>query len=459
MRKILFFSVFILFSVVMKAQTWTQQITNMSGTSIGVDQVSVVDSNIVWVNGFNGSGTTARAKVCSHTQDGGTTWVAGTYTGFGATVFAQVLSAVNYSKAFAIAMDTVSSVASFWKTTDGGLNWSLVTGVMNTGTTTFADGVMFWNASKGFCYGDPVSGKFDIYYTSDGGTTWTPTLAANVTAPLTGEYGYNGADCTAKIEGGSAAFITNMGRVYKTSDYGITWTVTATAPFSAVGTGKIYIAGANKMIASGTSSVAGSVAVWKQTSDGGATWTAYAPSGNFYSYAMTYVPNSNNMLVSTSPFTTAKGVSYSNDGGTSWTDYADALLQPTAGTNIQCLGVGFSDINHGWVGNYGSGSNTILKFKNNIVFSDIQNNNVANNMLDIYPNPCNGIVYFTLPETNNTKAKLSIIDITGKSIYEQNFHLNSVNRTSFDFTAYAKGIYFVKYASDNHISVKKLIVN
>jgi hypothetical protein len=157
-----------------------------------------------------------------------------------------------------------------------------------------------------------------------------------------------------------------LGRVYKTTNYGANWAVTTTAPFTAITTGKIYITGTGKIIAAGILT-GGTSLTWKQSTDGGATWTTYAPTGAFYQYAMTYVPYSGNMLVSTAPYTTSKGVSYSNNNGASFTDFLDALLQPTAGTNIQCLGVGFSDINHGWVGNYAATINGILKYTNNAV--------------------------------------------------------------------------------------------
>jgi len=119
MKKFTFLVFVVLVSMIANAQTWTQQNTNMAGTVVGVDQISVVDSNIVWINGFNGSGTAQKIKVHSRTQNGGTTWEPGTYNGFGATVYPYVLTGVTYDKAFAIAMDTASSVASFWKTTNG----------------------------------------------------------------------------------------------------------------------------------------------------------------------------------------------------------------------------------------------------------------------------------------------------------------------------------------------------
>jgi len=460
MRKNLLFLAFILITTVLNAQTWSQQSTNMTGTTIGVDQISVVDSNIVWINGFNGAGTAYRAKVCSRTQNGGTTWQAGNYNGMTATTFPSVLTGVTYNKAFSIGFDTVSNVASFWKTTDGGANWSLVSGILNNGTTTFANAVLFWNSDKGFCMGDPVANKFDIYYTVDGGTTWTATLAGNVSAPLSGEYGYNGFECASKMEGGNAAFITNMGRVYKTTNYGVNWTVTATAPFTSAASGKIYMTGANRMIVAAMATGA-STYTWKQTTDGGATWSNYAPSGTFYTYAMCYVPYSNNMLVSTSPFSAAKGVSYSNDNGGSWTDFTNPLLQPTAGTNIQCLAVGFADVNNGWVGNYDANLsvNSILKYKNTINTTAVNNIDANKNSFEIYPNPSNGKVNLVLTADNNTEVNISVYDITGKVVFDKAIQLNGMQKLSYDFTGFTKGLYFVKYSNGNDVIVKKLNIN
>lgn len=196
--------------------------------------------------------------------------------------------------------------------------------------------------------------------------------------------------------------------------------------------------------------------VWKQTNDNGATWSSLVTTGPFYQYAMTYVPNSGNMMVSTSPYSSLKGVSYSNNGGVAWTDFTDVVLQPTAGSNIQCLGVGFADINNGWVGNYATGANTILKYKNFINTTGITQTAAISGNLEIYPNPSDSKVNFTM--SGNNSANLSIFDITGKTIYNHNYQLNGILKTSFDFSDYAKGIYFVKLTNGNEIIIKKLII-
>jgi hypothetical protein len=54
---------------------------------------------------------------------------------------------------------------------------------------------------------------------------------------------------------------------------------------------------------------------------------------------------------------------------------------------------------------------------------------------------------------------LSILDITGKTIYTHLIQLNGVTKTSFDFSNYARGIYFVKYTSGNDVTIKKLVIN
>lgn len=463
MKKNLLLIALFFVSIGLNAQYWSQQNTNMVGTSIGVDQVSVVDNSIVWVNGSNGSGIGGYAPLHAKTSDGGTTWTAGTYSGFGATVHAYGLAGVSATTAFCIALDSVSSTSSFWKTTDGGASWAIVTGILNGGAT-FADGVKFWDSSKGFCYGDPVNSKWDIYTTSNGGTTWDDVLSANMPAPAsTLEYGYNGFDCAAVVPGGVGFILTNMGNVLKTTDYGTTWALTTVAPFTTVpNSGKIYASSANYIIASSLTNPTTGTWDWKYSTDGGATWAAFAPTGSFYTYEMCYVPGSQNTFAATSPFSTSIfGVGYSNDGGLSWTDYTDATYLQPAGSNIQCMGIGFYSLNIGWVGNYDQTglTNSILKYDNPNGGAGVQTYTVNGNDVNIYPNPSNGDVNFAVNGPNKNDIQIKVYDLAGSMIFEKTLNVNGTSYTSYDFSELSKGMYIVNVSSVNDQLIKKLIIN
>jgi hypothetical protein len=466
MKKHLLFIVALFISLGLNAQYWSQQNTNMAGTSTGVDQVSVVDSNIAWVNGFNGSGAGMFIKAHARTQDGGLTWAAGSFNGFGTYVQAKVLTAVNYDTAFCVALDTVAGAASFWKTVDGGSTWALVTGIMNTGTTTFADGVRFWDTEKGFCYGDPVSGEFDIYTTSNGGGTWDDVPGANIPDPVNTpgtEYGYDGSDCAATVAGGVGFFITNNGRVLKTIDYGTTWTVT-TNPFTptvSYGSNKIYASSANYVICA-VYTTSTTTWEWKYTTDGGTTWNTFTPvSGTFYEYQMCYVPGTPNSFVATSPYSsTVMGVALSNDGGMNWTDYLDATyLQPT-GSNIQCLGVGFYNLNIGWVGNYDQAAtiNSILRYNNPNGGAGVQTYTLDGNDLNIYPNPSSGEVYFSVNGPDKNDVNLQVMDLSGKIIFENTLNVISNSVCTYDFSALSAGIYIARVSGQGENIIHKLVI-
>ncbi|NVO02333.1 MAG: T9SS type A sorting domain-containing protein [Bacteroidetes bacterium] len=460
MKKLFFLTAFLGVAIIANAQVWTQQNTNFPGTSIGVDEISVVDANTVWVKGFNGSGTGPAIKAFSKTTNGGTTWTAGTI-GLTGTIMPYCFAASSASKAFVIALDTVSSAASYWGTLDGGSTWAPVAGLFG-GASSFPDGVKFWDGSKGFCYGDPLSGFYEIYTTTDGGSTWTAATTSVAPVPAATEYGYNGADCATIVPGtGFGAFITNYGRVIKTTDYGVTWSLTPTAPFpsASYGSVKIYASSANYMFAA-TYVTATTTWTWKITSDGGATWNLYTPaSGPWYEYAMCYVPGTPNTFVATSPFSSSVvGVAYSYDGGLNWADYLDPLLQP-AGSNVQCLGVGYSDRTTGWVGNYDQATtiNSILKYYDPNAGINLQQT-VNGNDVNIYPNPTNGLVNFAINGANTEDMNITVFDVMGKMIINQTLNVNGLTNTSFDFSSYAKGVYVVQVTSGTEITTKKLMV-
>lgn len=461
-KKLLFFTAIILLNISLKAQpVWIQQNTNFTDltTAIAVDQVSVVDENIVWVKGFNGSGTGGELKVFSRTSDGGANWTAGHFTQFATNELPYVLAASSDTSAYMVVMDSITPSTSFWATSNGGTTWVKKTSMFN-GTNSFVDGVRFWNTLKGFCYGDPDGGMFEIYTTTDGGITWTKNTNAPAPSPST-EYGYNGVECSATVSGGIAFIMTDHGRVLRTTDYGATWAPTATAPFTSVvyGSNKIYASSANYIICA-TFVTATSTWTWKYTTNGGVNWNAYAPSAPFYDYAMCYVPGTVNMFVATSPdINTIMGVAYSIDGGLSWTDYLNTLLQP-AGSNIQCLGVGYASQQVGWVGNYDqSGAvNSILKFQDVTAGANLLNT-VNGNDVNIFPNPSNGVVNFSVNGPNDENISVNVYDLVGQLVFSENMNVNGLKTTSYDFSSYAKGMYIVHLKSGNDFKTQKFVIN
>ncbi len=461
LKKLLFLAAILLIVKSQMAQAvWIQQNTNFTDlpTAIGVDQVSVVDENVVWVKGFNGSGSGAELKVFSRTNNGGATWTAGHFTQLGATEMPYVLGARTYSSAFVVVMDTVSSATSMWETSDGGTSWVKKTAMFN-GATSFTNGVRFWDTLNGFCHGDPLNGVFEIYTTNDGGATWTPNVNAPAPVPAS-EYGYNGHDCMAVVPGGVGFIMTDHGRVLRTTNYGATWTVTPTAPFTSAvyGSNKIYASSENYIICAAYTTASNTWA-WKYTTDGGANWNAYSPTGPFYEFSMCYVPGSANMFVATSPdISTLTGVAYSNNGGLTWTDFTDPILQPL-GSNIQCLGLGFASQQKGWVGNYDQNGliNSILKFQDLTAENNILNT-INHNDINIYPNPSSGMVYFDLNGANEADCMVSVYDMLGQLIFSEKLNINGLKNTSYNFINQAKGLYFVEIQSANEFFKNKLII-
>jgi len=459
-KKLLLFASVVFIGKSLTAQVWTLQNTHFTDlvSAIGVDQISVVDQDTVWVRGFNGTGSGGAFKIFSHTNDGGLTWTAGHFTQLAATEWTYVLAASSYSKAYVVVMDSVApNATSFWATSDGGTTWVKNTS-MFTGASSFVDGVRFWNSLQGYCYGDPNGGMYEIYTTNDGGTTWTKNTNAPTPTPST-EYGLNGFESSASVPGGIAFIMTDHGRIFKTTDYGASWTVLTTAPFAsaAYGSNKVYASSENYIICA-VYTTASSTWAWKYTSNGGTTWNNFSPTGSFYQYAMCYVPGSVNEFVSTSADTTAMGVGYSTDGGLSWTDYTDVLLQPS-GSNIQCLGVGYASQQRGWVGNYDqSGAvNSILRYYDPTVGVNLFNS-INGNDMNIYPNPSNGIVNFSVNGPNNDNISIKVFDLVGKLVFSEIMNVTGLKTTSYNFSSYAKGMYIVHIQSGNDFKTQKIVI-
>ena len=139
------------------AQTPEVQILT-SGTNTSLRGLSVVNDNVVWVSGSNGT--------VGRTLNGGKNWTWMTVKGFETKQFRDV-EAFDANTAIIMAVD---SPAYILRTNDGGESWKVV--YENKTSGMFLDAMDFASFAKGMVIGDPINGQMFIATTNDNGNTW-----------------------------------------------------------------------------------------------------------------------------------------------------------------------------------------------------------------------------------------------------------------------------------------------
>ena len=155
MKKIFFLSILLVFS----SNIFCQQI-RICADSIksSFRGLSVVNDNIVWVSGSNGT--------VGKSLDAGKTWQWIRIKGFDKTDFRDI-EAFDDKTAVIMAVDEPAYIL---RTSDGGENWEKV--YENHTKGMFLDAMDFSDDENGIVVGDPIKDRIFIMRTSDGGKTW-----------------------------------------------------------------------------------------------------------------------------------------------------------------------------------------------------------------------------------------------------------------------------------------------
>ncbi len=155
MKKIFYLFLFLFFI----AKTQAQRIEIIADSiHSSMRGLSVVDNNIIWVSGSNGT--------VGKSTNGGKTWKWMTVKGCEKTDFRDIEA---FDKKTAVIM-AVDEPAYILRTDDGGDTWKTV--FENKTKGMFLDAMEFWNDQSGIAIGDPVNNRFYIVRTFDGGKTW-----------------------------------------------------------------------------------------------------------------------------------------------------------------------------------------------------------------------------------------------------------------------------------------------
>lgn len=435
MKKILL-SVLLISSIVANAQFWTEKATGFATPARGLYSISIVDASVVWA--LAGNSTTVPVdltiKEFTLSTDGGNTWIPGTIdlgsatNELGIASITAVSSTIAWVSAYPDTFGT-TQVGGIWKTTDGGVTWNKQTTALFSNSVSYANFVHFWDASNGIAQGDPESGEFEIYTTNNGGTNWVRVPAANIPDPnpdINGEYGYEN---LYEVSGNTIWFATDRGRIFKSIDKGLTWTVnTIPSPSTDFQLDSFTFSDTNPN--NGFLVLYFSQKLFK-TIDGGATWSEVIKTGNLYNTDITYIPGTSTLVSASSA--NPLGSSYSIDNGLTW-----ITIDGIAHGKLAFLNDSF-----GFSGGINTNATTGGIFKFTGIPLKTPSFDTINKIV-AYPNPTNGIVH--LNSENSLIKEASVFDLLGRQVHSSKLSSNSV---TLDLKSLQTGTYILKATSDS----------
>jgi len=166
-----------------------------SGKKTSIRGLSVVNDNVIWVSGTNGT--------VGLSVDGGEKWKWIHVATFDTTDFRDIEA---FSATTAVIM-SVAEPAYILKTVDAGETWEVV--YENKTKGMFLDAMEFWDMHKGIVIGDPIDNKFFVATTLDGGQTWQDLSQEDLPVADSGEacFASSGTNIRA-FPKGEACFVT-----------------------------------------------------------------------------------------------------------------------------------------------------------------------------------------------------------------------------------------------------------
>jgi len=137
---------------------WVMQ---TSGTTAGLRGIHAVGGGVAWASGTNGT--------VLRTEDGGYVWQRCALPPNAEKLDFRGIWAWDANTAMVMSSGP-GDLSRIYKTMDGCAHWKLV--MTNPDKDGFWDAMVFSDQNRGFLLGDPVDGRFVLFFTLDGGRTW-----------------------------------------------------------------------------------------------------------------------------------------------------------------------------------------------------------------------------------------------------------------------------------------------
>ena len=392
--------------------TWYEQTTPIT---TALYTASAPDINVAWAAGVGG-------KVLRTTNGG--TWTQNAGTLPVSDVYAMwAFDALN-------CLVTESPSATFvYRTTDGGTSWAQVL----TQPNGFFDGFYFKDNNNGLVVGDAVGGRSSIWKTTNGGLNWDSTGV---------NFATNDASWNNAISGvGDVVYYgTNATKLYKSTNFGTTWT--PTTPTGEANSEALWFNTATNGLIGGATTV-------QQTTTGGSTFTTVTAPGTGAVLGITGTATDNYWLIRGSSVykTTNTGATWTTDYTSPGTATFNYIVKARNGSPYL-----YAVKTNGTISKYGGSTTGINPGNPGIVGNYSLNQN--------YPNPFNPTtkISFALPVSG--LVTLKVYDMLGKEVANLvNEQMNS-GSYSIDFNAasLSSGIYFYTLKSGSFTETKKMLL-
>lgn len=449
-KKLLTFSFSILCNI--SYAQWISQNAGFTNKTLGFYEFSIVNKNTVWAICYDGIGGLFGSNPIldfTRTINGGNTWLPGKM-GSDTTLAFSNICALSDKEAWVAMHEFVytGGGGGLFHTTDGGLNWTQSHPGTVFDSTSYPNFVHFKDPMHGIAGGDATYGYFEIYTTNDGGATWTRTPQANIPNYIpNGQYGWF--DGFAVI-GDTVWFGTSAGQIYKSVDYGLTWTVHTLSAAQET----VYEIAFNDDGQHGIAHVRNTNATKLfSTSDGGLSWTQI-PTATIPFWKQSRicaVPGTNKFVSTSVNGGGSMGSSYSTDNGVTWT-----LIE----SSKQKAACRFLDSTTGWAGGFFN-DNPSFQLNSGIYKWD---NSPTNNSAitfehligEIFPNPSTGKVNIKLKNGVGSYFHVQVTDIAGQIIEIPLVEITQADLVSFDMSNLRKGLYHINIISKYGITSKKV---
>jgi photosystem II stability/assembly factor-like uncharacterized protein len=302
------FSIALLISIVNSiAQKKSAQIEVLTkGTKTSIRGLSVVDDNVIWASGSNGT--------IGLSTNGGKTWKWSVVKGFEKKDFRDV-EGFGPSKAIIMAVD---SPAFILKTIDAGQTWKVV--YENHTKGMFLDAMEFWNEQAGIVVGDPINGRLFVARTFDEGESWKEIPDNYKPIADSGEAMFASSGTNVRVLDRDEAVIVSGGLSSRIFIRNEAKRLPVLQGKETTGANSIAVLDVNSLKGGKTMSVVGGDFMTPDSTrlncfyshDRGKTWTAPKSPPHGYRSCVEYL--SKKVLITCG----INGVDYSSDGGATW---------------------------------------------------------------------------------------------------------------------------------------------